>query len=159
MNLQKKILLLLPVVLEACTASSYTRDGIAWDGGVEAQMITNDTARISARGNGFTDPARVVDFVMLKAAETAEAQGFTHFAMLSTTDASRVSAYTTPGTMQTNVYGSSAYTTYNPGMTNKVVKPGADTMVRFCKQPPQSCGGMLPAHEVVQNLGPKYIKN
>jgi hypothetical protein len=150
---------LVPVFLAACTASSYTRDGIAWDGGVEAQMITNDTARISARGNGFTDQARVVDFVILKAAETAEAQGFTHFAMLSTTDASRVSAHTTPGTMQTNVYGNSAYTTYNPGMTHAVVKPGADTIVRFCKQPPQACGDMLSALEVVKNLGPKYLKN
>lgn len=145
-------------LLGAC-ATQYSRDGMGFSGGVDAQMITNDTARISARGNGFTDRARVQDFVMLKAAETAEAQGFTHFAMLGSADASSVSAYTTPGTMQTNVYGNSAYTTYNPGMTNTVVKPGADTMVRFCKQPPQNCAGMLPAHEVVQNLGPKYIKD
>jgi hypothetical protein len=147
----------LPLVLAAC-ATQYSRDGIGMGGGVEAQMITNDTARISARGNGFTDRARVQDFVYLKAAETAIAQGFTHFAVLGTADASRVEAYTMPGTAQTNVYGNSAYTTYNPGMTDTVVKPGADTMVKFCKQPPQSCAGMLTANEIVQNLGPKYIK-
>jgi hypothetical protein len=127
-------------------------------GGVEAQMITNDTARISGRGNGFTDRARVQDFILLKAAETASAQGFTHFAVLGSEDASSASSYTTPSTMQTNVYGNSAYTTYNPGIRNTVIKPGADAMVKFCKQDKATpCSGMLPADEVVQNLGTKYF--
>lgn len=157
MRLFRSTAFVMPLLLAAC-ATQYSRDGMGFSGGAEAQMITNDTARISARGNGFTDRARVQDFVFLKAAETAIAQGFTHFAVLGTADASSVGAYTTPSTAQTNVYGNSAYTTYNPGVTNTVVKPGADTMVRFCKQPPQNCAGMLAANEIVQNLGPKYIK-
>lgn len=159
MRLTKTSFLFLPMMLTACTASNYTRDGIAWDGGVEAQMITNDTARVSARGNGFTDRVRINDFVVLKAAETAQEHGFTHFALLGSADNSRVSTYTSPGSAQTNVYGNSAYTTYNPRVTDTVVKPGVDTVVKFCKQPPNKCEGMLPAHEVVKNLGPKYIKD
>lgn len=121
-------------------------------------MITHDTARISGRGNGFTDRARVQDFILLKAAETASEQGFTHFALTNAGDATSVSTYSTPGTMQTNVYGNTAFTTYNPGVSNTVVKPGADAMVKFCKQDKTNpCSGMLPAEEVIQNLGPKYF--
>lgn len=139
-------------------ASQYSRDGMGFSGGVEAQMITNDTARISGRGNGFTNKARIQDFVLLKAAETAAAQGFTHFAVLGSEDATSVSSYTTPGTMQTSIYGNSAYTTYNPGYRDTVIKPGADAMVKFCKQDKANpCSGMLPADEVIQNLGPKYF--
>ncbi len=131
---------------------------MGFGGGVEAQMITSDTARISARGNGFTDRSRVQDFVLLKAAETASAQGFTHFALIGAEDASSASTFTTPATMQTNVYGNQAFTTYNPGVRNTVIKPGADAMVKFCKQDNTSpCSNMLPADEVIQNLGPKYF--
>jgi hypothetical protein len=150
--------LFLVTLLSAC-ATQYSRDGMGFSGGVEAQMITNDTARISARGNGFTDKARVQDFVLLKAAETASAQGFTHFAVLGSEDASSASSYTTPGTMQTNVYGNSAFTTYSPGIHNTIVKPGADVTVRFCGQDKSNpCAGMLPANEIIQNLGTKYFQ-
>jgi hypothetical protein len=49
---------------------------MGFTGGVDAQMITNDTARISARGNGYTDQAKISDFVMLKSAETAANMDF-----------------------------------------------------------------------------------
>ncbi|MBU6525744.1 hypothetical protein OGR47_01795 [Methylocystis sp. MJC1] len=139
-------------------ATEYSRDGIGLAGGAEAQMITNDTARISARGNGFTDKARVQDFILLKAAETASARGFTHFAVVSSEDASTESSYTTPSTVQTRVSGNTAYTTYRPGTRNTVVEPGEDAMVKFCKQgKADACSGMLPANEIIQNLGSKYF--
>lgn len=96
-------------------------------------MITDETARISARGNAYTDRARITDFVLLKAAQTAIAQGFTHFAIVSAADASRTGTIETPGTMQTSVYGNMAFTTYSPGSVNSFVKPGEDVFVRFCK--------------------------
>lgn len=140
----------------ASCASPYSRSGITPLGGVEAQMITNDTARISARGNGFTDQSRIMDFVLLKSAETTLAGGFTHFLVVGTQDASRVGEVTTPGTLQTTVYGNTAFSTYNPGAVHRFAKPGQDILVRFCKG---SCPGMLPAQEIVQNLGPKYLQN
>ncbi|MCC3246751.1 hypothetical protein LG047_15740 [Methylocystis sp. WRRC1] len=144
--------------LAAGCATQYSRDGMGFSGGVEAQMITNDTARISGRGNGFTDKARIQDFVLLKAAETAAAHGFSHLAILGSENVTSVSSYTTPGTMQTSVYGNSAYTTYNPGYRDTVIKPGADAMVKFCKQDKANpCSDMLPANEIIQNLGPKYL--
>jgi hypothetical protein len=129
-------LLSAALMLTAC-ATPYTENGMGFTGGVEAQMITDDTARISARGNAYTDQARIEDFVLLKSAQTALDHDFTH-----------------PGTMQTNVYGSTAFTTYSPGMVHNFVKPGEDIFVRFCKG---NCQSMLPAQQVVDNLGPKYL--
>ena len=91
---------------------------------------------------------------MLKSAQTALDHDFTHFAVVRSADASRTGAIATPGTMQTNVYGSTALTTYTPGIVHGFVKPGEDIFVRFCKG---ICPGMLPAQEVVDNLGPKYL--
>jgi len=142
------------LILAAC-ASPYSRSGITALGGVEAQMITNDTARISARGNGYTDRARIMDFIMLKSAETALAQGFTHFTILNAADATRTGTFSTPGTVTTTVYGNSVFSTYNPGDVETVVKPGQDVLVQFCKE---KCTG-LPASEILQNLGPRYHAN
>ncbi len=109
----------LAVVLTlAGCATPYTQNGMGFTGGVEAQMITDDTARISARGNAYTDQARIEDFVLLKSAQTALDHGFTYFAVVSSADASRTGAIATPGTMQTNVYGSTAFTTYSPGLVH-----------------------------------------
>jgi hypothetical protein len=141
------------LALASC-ATPYTENGMGFLGGVEAQMITDDTARISARGNAYTDQARIEDFVLLKSAQTALDHGFTHFAIVSSADASRAGTISTPGTMQTNVYGSTAFTTYSPGIVHNFVKPGEDIFVRFCKE---NCQGMLPAQQVVDNLGPKYL--
>ena len=92
-------------------ATPYNENGMGLLGGVEAQMITNETARISARGNAYTDRSRITDFVLLKAAQTALAKGFTHFSVISSEDASRTGQVETPGMMQTSVYGNMAFTT------------------------------------------------
>ena len=143
----------LSLTLAAC-ATPYNGGKMGAMGGVEAQFITNDTARISARGNAYTDKARMTDFVLLKAAETAKERGFSHFAIISADDASRAGTITTPGTMQTTVYGNTAYSTYSPGANIPYVKPGQDAFVRFCKG---SCGGMMRASEIISNMGPKYL--
>ena len=153
-NLTPWALALGTVLCIAGCATPYTEHGIGLPGGVEAQMITGETARISARGNAYTDRARITDFVLPKAAQTALAKGFTHFAMISSAGASRTGQIETPGMMQTNVYGNTAFTTYTPGSVETFVKPGEDVFVRFCKV---NCTGMFPAQEIVNNLGPKYL--
>lgn len=145
------------LTLSACS-TQYSRTGMGFAGGVEAQMITNDTARISARGNGYTDRARITDFVLLKSAETALAGGFTHFTILNTADASRTGAIATPSSITTNVYGNTAVSTYNPGSVETFIKPGQDVLVKFCTDGKEKCAG-LPAKEILQNLGPRYLPN
>ena len=138
--------------LSGC-ATQYNNGKMGATGGVEAQFITNDTARISSRGNAFTDRTRIFEFVLLKAAETAVENGYTHFAIIESADASKMGSITTPGSAQTSIYGNTAYTTYSPGSTTNYIKPGQDTLVRFCKG---QCTGMMRASEVISNLGSKY---
>ncbi|UPJ60542.1 hypothetical protein [Bradyrhizobium sp. 192] len=69
--------------------------------GVAAQQMTADTWRIQSRGNSYTNSATVQDYVLLKAAETAQAAGGTHFQITSAADASRASTIVTPGTSNT----------------------------------------------------------
>jgi hypothetical protein len=106
-------------------------------GGVEAQMITSDVARISARGNAYTDKARIADFVLLKAAQSALAHGFSHFAIMNVADATQ-----------------SGVTIGKYTGVNTYVKPGEDVLVHFCRG---ECSGMLSAREIVNNLGPTYL--
>lgn len=80
--------LLLAVALAGC-ATPYQEMGAL--GGVSAAQTGNDTFRISARTNGYTDPAAAQDFVLMKAAETAQQHGATHFAIIDETDVSRTS--------------------------------------------------------------------
>ena len=75
------------VVAAALAGCATTYGEMSNTGGVAAAPITNDTYRISARGNGFTDATTIQDYVMLKAAETTLASGHTHFQVLSGKDA------------------------------------------------------------------------
>jgi hypothetical protein len=121
----------IPLALSGC-ATPY-------GGATEAQMITNDTARISARGNAYTDKSRIMDFVLLKAAQATLARGFTHFTIVNESDDTKTGIAGYAGSVET------------------YVKPGQDLIVRFCKEEgKEKCPG-LPANEIVQNLGPRYL--
>jgi hypothetical protein len=59
--------------------------------------------------------------------------------------------------MQTSVYGSTAFTTYTPGMTYNIVKPGQAVMIQVIRlsagqTPPP---GAFPAMDIVQTIGPR----
>ena len=88
---------------------------------------------------------------MLKAAQTAIAQG-RHFAIVTAAD---TEAGTGTNAKRTEPCSDldMAFTT-SPGSVNSFVKPGEDVFVRFCKG---DCQGMLPAAQIVNNLGPKYL--
>ncbi len=129
-------------------------------GGVTAAPITNDTYRISSRGNGFTDPTTIQDYSLLKAAEVTLAAGGTHFLVVTANDATNRSVGSTAGTFQTNVYGNTAYTTYNPGVTYDIVKPGQDLIVQVLKLPSGAASppGSFDAQQVYNNISPRVIR-
>jgi hypothetical protein len=87
--------------------------------------MTAETFRITARGNGYTGNTTIQDYALLKAAETTKEAGGTHFLIISAADASKVVVGHTASTMQTNVIGQTAFTTYNPGSTY-TISAGAD---------------------------------
>lgn len=125
--------LALYALLGGC-ATKYQE--MRFSGGVTAQQVTADTWRIQARGNGYTNAATVQDYVILKAAETTQAAGGTHFQIISAADASRSATIVSPGTSTTSFVGNQAFTTTSPGSVDTVIKPGQDVYVRVLKLPP-----------------------
>jgi hypothetical protein len=143
----------LCVALCGC-ATKYQEMGFS--GGVAAQQITADTFRIQARGNAYTNSAMVQDYVLLKAAETTQANGATYFQIVSAADASRASTFVTPGSSTTTLVGNTAFTTTSPGSVDTVIKPGQDVYVRVLKTAPNvPTPGVYSAAEIIQFIGPR----
>jgi hypothetical protein len=147
------IIVLLCAFVGGC-ATKYQEMGFS--GGVAAQQITADTWRIQSRGNAYTGAATVQDYVLLKAAETTQAAGGTHFQIVSAADASRASTFVTPGTSTTTLVGNQAFTTTSPGSVDTVIKPGQDVYIRVLKLPPGApASGVFSAAEIIQFTGPR----
>jgi hypothetical protein len=126
-------------------------------GGVSAQPVMTDVYRIQARGNAYTGSATVQDFYLLKAAETTIGAGGSHFLIMGAENQTSVSTEQTPGYASTSVVGRSAFTTYTPGATYNVIKPGQDVMIKvlhLCagETPPQ---GAFPADDIIRSIGPR----
>lgn len=127
-------------------------------GGVAAAPIANDTYRISASGNGYTDPTTIQDFALLKAAETTLEAGKTHFTIVGDRDATSTTTQNTGGSF--NNYGG-GFVSYNPGINYNVVKPGQDLMIRVWTPGPKD---MMPpntfsAQEVFNNINPRVKRS
>src|SRR5262245_16082424 len=142
------------VALAACS-TPYQEMGFA--GGVSAQQLTEDTYRIVARGNGYTDRTAIQDYTVLKAAETTKKAGGTHFAIISANDASRTHTVVDPGSAQTTYGGGMAFTTYSPATVSQYIKPGTDTYIRVVTVPPGKAAapGLISADEIIRFVGPR----
>ena len=153
--MQKYLFVSLVVALVGGCGTRYQEMGLS--GGVTAQPVMTDVYRIVARGNAYTGQAAVQDFVLMKAAETTIDAGGTHFLIVNAADQTNVSVGQSPGTVQTNVYGRSAFTTYSPGATYNIVKPGQDTLIRVLRLRPgeKPPAGAFPAQDIVQTMGPR----
>jgi hypothetical protein len=144
-------IVVLCAALGGC-ATKYQEMGFT--GGVAAEQITADTWRVRARGNAYTDATTVQDYVLLKASETTQAAGGSHFQIISAADASRAETIVTPGSSTTNVVGHQAFTTTSPGSVDTVIKPGQDVYIRILKTAPAaSTPGVYSASEIIQFTG------
>jgi hypothetical protein len=145
---------LAAAILSGC-GTKYQEMGFT--GGVAAEPVMTDVYRIVARGNGYTSPDRVQDFALLKAAETTLAVGSNFFVVVDQTDRTKVDVGQTPGTVQTSVVGRTSFSTYTPGATYNIVKPGEALMIRVLRlktgeTPPP---GAFPAQDIVNTMGPR----
>ncbi|RVB75029.1 MULTISPECIES: hypothetical protein [unclassified Mesorhizobium] len=131
---------------------------MGFTGGVSAAPIGGDVYRISARGNGYTDSTAVQDYVLLKAAETTLQSGHTHFVILGGQDASRQEFGQTPGMMQTNVIGNTAYSTSTPGATYQVIKPGQDVMIKVGNLTGPNNISAFDAQQVFDAISPRVLR-
>jgi hypothetical protein len=154
----KKAITLSAVLFLAGCQTPYQEMG--GTGGVTAAPITNDTYRISAPGNGYTDPTAIQDYALLKAAEVTLQSGNTHFIIVDGKDATSRNVGQTLGTFQTNMIGNTAFTTYNPGISYDIVKPGQDVIVQTFSvsagaAPPP---GAMNAQQVYDNINPRVLR-
>lgn len=145
----------LAVWLSGCLSTPYGE--MSWTGGVAASQITSDTYRISSRGNGYTSNTTIQDYMLLKAAETTQAAGATHFVVISSADATRTSIGQTPGSATTTFSMGTARTTFDPGMTYQISKPGEDAYIRIVRLNPgqQPPPGAFAAAEIITFIGPR----
>ncbi len=136
------IILAAALSLSGC-ATKYQEMGFT--GGVQANRVTSDTAQISARGNGYTDPDTIQRYAMRKAAETTLDAGFDLFEIMTTSDRSSTgragSAYASNG----YIFGSSW----------DILKPVETFMIKMRKGqlPTDAPANWFDAHEVVKFLG------
>jgi hypothetical protein len=114
-----------------------------------------DVFRITARGNAYTSSDRIQDYVLLKAAETTLAAGGSYFLIITDQDRTKVGVGQTPSLAQTNVIGHTAITTYTPGATYNIVKPGEALIIRVLRTAPgeQPPAGAWPAQDIANTIG------
>jgi hypothetical protein len=148
-----RLLLVISLLALSGCATKYQDMGLT--GGVSAQQMTSDTYRIVARGNGSTPATMIQDYTMLKAAETTQQHGGTHFVVISAADASSSSQIVTPGYSQTTLVGNSATTTYSPSQAINIFKPGQDAYIRILTLKPGQTPppGATSAEEVIRFVG------
>jgi hypothetical protein len=145
----------------ACAASlvgcATKYQDMGFTGGVAAEPVMTDVYRITARGNGYTSADRVQDFVLLKGAETTLAAGGNYFVVIDQKDRTNVINGQTPGTVQTNIVGNTAFTTYSPGVNYNIVKPGEALMIRVLRLKPGETPppGAFPAQDIANTIGPR----
>jgi len=157
----------LAALLLAACETPYGAMGLT--GGVSETKLTSDTYRITGRGNGYTDPARIQNFVLLRAAELALQNGFTHFAMMDENSRIKRTRAVIPGQVQANTFATANTfgntTTVNAITTGTVSpptvinfeKPRTDAVVQFFRSRKAAPAGVLvyDAREINSNLGPR----
>ena len=111
-----------------------------------SSMLSDDTAIISAEGNGPADRDRVVQNVLAEAARLTNANGYRYFVVLTADDLTHTVMVRTPGRLLHNqpprssesfgTYSGRAYATggstyQTPDRVQEHVKPAMDIMIRM----------------------------
>ena len=120
--------------------------------------------RVNFCGNGYTRGTKAEDFALLRSAELALANGFTHFAIMESKTGSTVTAVTTPTTSTTtgsaSTYGNNtsfnATTNTYGGQTQFISKPSATNTVVMFKGRPDVQGMVYDAQFICNSIGKKY---
>lgn len=105
--------------------TAYQKTGLT--GGYDELRLSENTYRVSVRGNGFTSKERAGDIALLRAAELTLAAGYERFAVVGGEGVSSQVAGFDP--IQTNRYGNTLVTTGG----DPVFKPGGNIVVRMLR--------------------------
>lgn len=156
--------LLLMAALAGC-ATGYQSSGFT--GGFSETQLDVNMWRVSFKGNGYTSADRAEEMTLLRCADLAQQNGFTHFAIVAAgtrSDAFVVntmpSTSTTTGTVS-HAYGSTynytANTQQGPKTSFVGTRPSStNTIVAFKGRPENFQGQVYDAQFIYNSLGKKY---
>ncbi|UZD54953.1 CC0125/CC1285 family lipoprotein [Caldimonas aquatica] len=133
---------LAAIFLTAC-ATAYRPYTFLGGGGWKEVQIADNAFKVTFEANGHMSKTQAADLALLRAAELALANGYSHFIIGSAPDDSRTGAYTTPSTTNINLttYGNSTRGTAQTygGQTYVFSFPAPSiTVVLFKEKPPLS---------------------
>lgn len=133
----KKILpIALVLTLSAC-ATPYQSIGITR--GYSEMQLSDDTYKVSFRGNGFSSHEYVQNSLLHRCAELTKNNGYKYFVILGSDEDKKDSQFSTPTTVSTqnsgfgngsftgNTYGNSfngGFNTFGSSSSNTVIHPG-----------------------------------
>lgn len=151
----RAILVSVCVLFLASCQTQYSE----YDGsfGVSAYPMGDDLYRITARGNPFTDQMTVMDFILLKAAETAIQKGYDTFAIIGAVDNSTRNVSRGPGVVTTSIVGGTATSFVTPPQTYTFDSPGAHVLVKIgnLKAGESLRSGMFNARQTYDAISPR----
>lgn len=145
-------------------ASHYGPLGQRGGGGHDMKRMSGDVFKVGFFGNSFTEPKKIRDFSMLKAAEVTLDYKFTHFEILgadfdvNTSVADMPDTATTRGTA--SVYGGSMNYSSNTTIQNNgiIVQSGQNVLTIRCYvgDPGGHTGPLHDAAKIKSEIRAKY---
>jgi len=160
----RRLIVAATVVALAGCATKYQANSFWLGGGFTETQLDANVYRVSFHGNEFTSPERTQELVLLRSAELAIKNDFSHFAIVDANTRQNVSSFTTPVQSTTtgtvNSFGNSANlkatTTTTGGQTFVTVSPSSTNTVVFFKSRPNVQGMVYSAEFLCNSLGRKY---
>ncbi|WP_416355567.1 CC0125/CC1285 family lipoprotein [Aureimonas phyllosphaerae] len=144
----------LCVGLVGCQTPYQEEGSSAVVGGVRAEQVGYDRYRVSALVNQNTPSSRVGDYLLLKAAQTAQSNGSRYFVREGDIqDSSQVATYSTPGMVNPNGFGGYTVT---PASTSSAYQPGATVYIRLVKGSARP-DGAIDSQEVLDTIGRRLL--
>lgn len=127
--------------------------------GVASEPLTSNLYRVRANGNIYDDKAMMVDYVLLKAAETTASKGKGYFTIVQMNDASETLYGVTPSFASTSFSGNSVNTTYTPGMLYASQYPRIQILIEIGGSPNGPVPrGAISAEEIIKTIGPRVLR-
>lgn len=155
------IILFVMVLMTGCS-TKYQSEG--FKGGFSETQIDNDVFEVSFRGNGFTSTKDAEDFALLRCAEIAKKNGFSHFMIIDRKNVTTRSTMTTPVQSYTTAnayavgnyaYGSATTTTHG-GQTIEFIKPRSSNIIKCFREKPVLNALIYDASLVCASIGARH---
>lgn len=127
------------LLLSGC-ATPYQASGTM--GGFTETQVAENAFEVSFGGNGYTKRERATDFCLLRCAELAHENGFTHFVIVDGSEGSNTSYHTS-----TNSFGAT---------TTPITKPSTRNTILCFREEPEINGLVYEAKFVLNSIRNKY---